>query len=73
MVATLSELQASLASLKKIQSEGAGTVQDGDKRVVYRTMTEIDRAITATQNEIAVLEGTKKTRQIRVYPNRGLY
>ena len=72
-MATLQELEADLANLKKIKSEGALKVQDGDKRVEYRSLAEVDRAITDIEGEFAGLNGTRRTRQIRIYPNRGLY
>ncbi len=60
-MATLQQLEADLVHLKKIKSEGALRVQDGDKRVEYRSLSEVDRATTDVEGEIAGLNDTRRT------------
>ncbi len=50
-MATLQQLEADLVHLKKIKSEGALKVRDGDKQVEYRGLSEVDPAITDVEGE----------------------
>lgn len=61
----LSDKQAKLVKLKNIKSSGVSAVRSGDDRVDYRSMTEIDQAISALEAEIADLEGATPRRRVR--------
>ncbi len=66
-MATQVELQARLDALRKARDTGALEVRHGDTRVVYRTMTEMERIISALEAEIFALAGNSTLRRKRRY------
>lgn len=71
-MATLSELQARKEALEKARASGARSVSHGDKRTDFRSDAEMAAALAALDRQIAAAQGTKRTRQVRFYTNRGV-
>lgn len=63
-MATLSELQTRLETLKKARGSGALMVRHGDQSVTYRSLAEMEQIISELEGEIAALGGTRR-RKIR--------
>ncbi len=66
-MATLTDLQAELEALKYAKRSGIQSVSHKGRTVTYRSMDELDRAISATEAEIAKLSGVPIVRTVRVY------
>lgn len=71
-MATVEELQAQRAELVKLRGGGARSVSHGDKRADFRSLDEINEAIRLLDDDIAALQGRKRSRVIKLYTNRGL-
>jgi len=71
-VATLAELQTRREALAASRASGVARVSYDGKTVEYRSLAEIDRAIDVLDREIAVLEGRRVIRQVRVTTTKGL-
>jgi hypothetical protein len=72
MAADLPTLQARLDSLKKALANGARSVGYGDKRVEYRDVDEIRKAITDVESDISALQGSVQVRRLRFIADKGL-
>ncbi len=66
------DLRARRDVLSTQRSSGVARVSYDGKTVDYRSVAEIDQAIEALDREIAVLEGRRFVRQIRVTTSKGL-
>ena len=66
------ELRARRDALSAQRSSGVARVSYDGKTVEYRSLAEIDRAIEALDREIAVAEGRRIVRQLRVTTTKGL-
>jgi superfamily I DNA and RNA helicase len=55
--------QAKLAQLKNVRDSGVSALRSGDNRVDYRSMAEVNQAISALEAEIAALDGTASSRR----------
>jgi hypothetical protein len=71
-MATLAELQARKEALTAARSSGVARVSYDGKTVEYRSIAEIDRAIEALDREIAMAEGRRVIRHLRVTTDKGL-
>ena len=71
-MATLTELQTRREALAASRSSGVAKVSYDGKTVEYRSLAEIDRAIDVLDREIAMLEGRRIIRQVRVMTSKGL-
>ena len=71
-MATLAELQTRREALAASRASGVARVSYDGKTVEYRSLAEIDRAIDVLDREIAVLEGRRVIRQVRVTTTKGL-
>lgn len=71
-MATLADLQARKEALTAARSSGVARVSYDGKTVEYRSIAEIDRAIEALDREIAVAEGRRVIRHLRVTTDKGL-
>jgi len=71
-MATLFDLRARRDALSAQRSSGVARVSYDGKTVEYRSVAEIDRAIEALDREIAVAEGRRIVRQLRVTTTKGL-
>lgn len=71
-MAVLSELQARREALRSQRASGVARVSYDGKSVDYRSVAEIDRALEALDREIAVAEGRRLVRHIRVTTGKGL-
>ena len=71
-MATIAELKARRDALSAQRSSGVARVSYDGKTVEYRSVSEIDRAIEALDREIAVAEGRRIVRQLRVTTTKGL-
>jgi hypothetical protein len=69
---TLTDLQSRLDALKAQRDSAVARVSYDGRMVEYRGATEISHAIAELECEIAVIEGKKPVRQIRVYTSKGL-
>jgi len=69
---TLTDLRARREALSAQRASGVARVSYDGKTVDYRSMAEIDRAIEALDREIAVAEGRKLIRHVRVTSSKGL-
>ena len=71
-MATIVELKGRRDALSAQRSSGVARVSYDGKTVEYRSVAEIDRAIEALDREIAVAEGRRIVRQLRVTTDKGL-
>lgn len=60
------------SSLLKQRASGVARVSYDGKTVEYRKLAEIDHAIEALDREIAVIEGRRMVRHVRVMATKGL-
>jgi hypothetical protein len=71
-MATITELRARREVLAAQRSSGVARVSYDGKTVDYRSLAEIDRAIEVIDREIAMTEGRKIIRLVRVTTTKGL-
>lgn len=71
-MATVTELQARREALLASRSSGVARVSYDGKTVEYRSLAEIDRAIEQLDRDIAVAEGRRTIRHLRVTADKGL-
>ena len=71
-MATLTELRTRREALSTQRSSGVARVSYDGKSVDYRSVAEIDRAIEALDREIAVTEGRRIVRHVRITTSKGL-
>lgn len=71
-MATIAELKTRRESLAASRSSGVARVSYDGKSVDYRSLAEIDRAIEVLDREIALAEGRRIIRQVRVITTKGL-
>lgn len=71
-MATIADLKLRREALTAQRSSGVARVSYDGKTVDYRSVAEIDRAIEALDREIAVAEGRRIVRQVRVTTTKGL-
>lgn len=71
-MSTISELKTRRDALAGQRSSGVARVSYDGKTVDYRSLAEIDRAIEVLDREIAMAEGRKIIRQVRVITTKGL-
>lgn len=64
----IAEKKQQLAELRRLRALGARQISHGDKSVVLKSETELERAIQDIERE---LRGEYKTRVIKIYPTRG--
>lgn len=69
---TTTDLRARREALAAQRASGVARVSYDSKTVDYRSVAEIDRALEALDREIAVAEGRKLIRQVRVTATKGL-
>ncbi len=69
---TLTELLSRRETLAVQHSSGVARVSYDGKTVDYRSVAEIDRAIEALDREIAVTEGRRIVRHVRITTSKGL-
>jgi len=69
---TISDLRARRDALSAQRSSGVARVSYDGKSVEYRSVPEIDRAIEALDREIALAEGRRIVRQLRITTTKGL-
>ena len=69
---TLTELLSRRETLAVQRSSGVTRVSYDGKTVDYRSVAEIDRAIEALDREIAVTEGRRIVRHVRITTSKGL-
>lgn len=70
MALLLSELESLLDELIRARSSGEARVSYGDEQVVYRSVEEIDRAISRLELQIAEAKGEKRVPRKRHYVTR---
>ena len=71
-MATITELKSRREALAASRSSGVARVRNDGKTVDYRSLAEIDRAIEVLDRDIAIAEGRKIIRQVRVITTKGL-
>ena len=71
-MATIAEMKTRRETLSTQRSSGVARVSYDGKTVDYRSLAEIDRAIEVLDRDIAVAEGRKIIRQVRVITTKGL-
>lgn len=64
-------LQAQLEALKSARRSGVLKSRFSDREVTYRSDTELGRAISALENEIAVAQGTPRATTVTIRSNKG--
>ena len=69
---TISDLRTRRDALSAQRSSGVARVSYDGKTVDYRSVAEIDRALEALDREIAMLEGRRIVRHVRVMTTKGL-
>lgn len=68
---TLVDLETQRAKLVKAMRSGALSVQHGDKRVQYRSLAEMQKALDGINEDIDALEGKKRKRVFYLGARRG--
>lgn len=58
----IAELESQLTKLKAARASGVFNVRHGDISVTYRSLKEINQAITAIQRELRALNGESSRR-----------
>ena len=71
-MATIFDLRTRREALSAQRSSGVARVSYDGKSVDYRSVPEIDRAIEALDREIAVTEGRRIVRHVRITTSKGL-
>ena len=71
-MADLATLRLRRETLSSQRASGVARVSYDGKTVDYRSLAEIDRAIEALDREIAMAEGRRIVRQVRVTTAKGL-
>ncbi len=71
-MATIAELKSRREALAASRSSGVARVSYDGKTVEYRSLSEIERAIEQLDREIAILEGRRIVRHVRVTTSKGL-
>jgi hypothetical protein len=71
-MADIATLRLRRDALTSQRTSGVARVSYDGKTVDYRSVAEIDRAIEALDREIAVAEGRRMVRHIRVMATKGL-
>jgi hypothetical protein len=71
-MAELATLKLRRETLTSQRASGVARVSYDGKTVDYRSLAEIDRAIEALDREIALAEGRRIVRQVRVATAKGL-
>ena len=69
---TITDLRTRREALSAQRSSGVARVSYDGKTVDYRSVAEIDRAIEALDREIAVTEGRRIVRHVRITTSKGL-
>ena len=72
MAITLDQLNGWLDTLKAARATGVLSVQHGEKRVQYRSISEINAAIGAVEQEIATAGGNAVVRTFKLTSSKGL-
>jgi hypothetical protein len=70
-MATVTELEARLESLRTQRDSAVARVSYDGRSVEYRGTAEIARAIADLERELQALEGKPPVRQIRVHTSKG--
>lgn len=71
-MAELDDLKAERVTLVKAMRSGALSVQHGDKRVQYRSISEMQTVLDGLDEDIAAVEGKpKRKRVLYVAASRG--
>ena len=68
---TLADLRVRRETLTSQRASGVARVSYDGKTVDYRSLAEIDRAIEALDREIAMAEGRRIVRHVRVTTAKG--
>ena len=71
-MATIADLRTRREALSAQRASGVARVSYDGKTVDYRSVAEIDRAIEALDREIAVTEGRRIVRHVRITTSKGL-
>jgi hypothetical protein len=71
-MATISELETRLETLRAQRDSAVARVSYDGRSVEYRGTAEIARAIADRERELQALEGKAPVRQIRIYTSKGL-
>lgn len=71
MARTLTEMQTDLDELRRAAASGALSIRHGEKSVTYRSMAELQVAISNLEQEMAAANGTKRKKQVRLHYRRG--
>lgn len=69
---SLTDLRARRETLLAQRASGVAKVSYDGKTIDYRSVSEIDRALEGLDREIAVAQGRRMVRQIRVMATKGL-
>lgn len=71
-MATIAELKGRREALALKRASGVARVSYDGKTIDYRSVAEIDRAIEALDRDIALAEGRRIVRQVRLTTAKGL-
>lgn len=71
-MATIAELKGRREALAAQRASGVARVSYDGKTVDYRSVADIDRAIEALDRDIALAEGRRIVRQVRLTTAKGL-
>ena len=58
MAVTITELQATIDSLKRAKYSGVKRVQHSDSAVEFNSLADVDKALRDAERELSVLNGT---------------
>lgn len=72
-MATVAEKQAWLSKLERARASGVLEVEDGEERLRYRSLPEMDTIIASLRQEIAQDQGASRpAMSLRVVTTKGL-
>jgi hypothetical protein len=72
MAITAIQLQGWIDALKAARASGALSVRHGESMVTYRSLSEINSAIAANEQELSLLGGMKTVRAYRITTHKNL-
>lgn len=68
----IATLETQLTALKKARASGVLSVRHGDTSVQYRSLSEIERAISAVKKELRALNGGARKPRYALQTSKGL-
>ena len=71
-MATEAEINARIAALEAALGDGTLTVEYDGRRLTYRSVAEIERALARLRGDLVTAQGGTRTRRFAVIAEKGL-